>query len=345
MKEENEEREEEREPLPENNQQNEIQEENLNNMNTEENVIYNNPLPSSPYMPAVSSYNMPPSNSDANAYATPISNYNSNTNSNKKTSSSGDTNSLWYDLSIFSWIALLWTTYNYFRDEDFNVFIPVGANLSLPLAITSVLGTIGFIIYFKNTTFNKNQSFINGMLGDMTKYHSIAFILVSCLFLTLDSAGKKGTFVMGLILSLLSCCSVGFLYYQTDFSAEWYEMITLKKGIYSCLISLTWYMIFYSIAGIGASKAQPSNGFLKGTGITFSILIGVGNLAFSFYFKDLFVGLINLLIYIEMTKYFYFFKDASENKGDGVIDIIMVIASCGVISYLFFKERENLTRS
>jgi hypothetical protein len=319
-------------------------------MNTEENVIYT-PPPSSPYIPVPVSYNMPPSNSDANAYTTPVS----NNISNQAASSGGDTNTLWYDISIFSWIVLLWTTYNYFRNgrfpgfnsyEDFPAFfIPTGANLSLPLAITSVIGTIGFIIYFKNTTLNKNQSIINGMLGEMSKYHSIAFILVSCLFLTLDSATKKGTFVMGLILSLLSCGLLGFIYHQTDFSAEWYEMITLKKGVYSCLISLTWYMIFYSIAGIGGNKWDAKDGFLKGTGIFFSILIGLGNLAFAFFFKDLFVAVINLLIYIEMAKYFYLVKEYIPNKEDGALDIIMVLISGGVIFYLFFKERENLYRS
>ena len=333
----------EREPLNENPQQNEVPEENLqSNMNTDENVIYN-PPPSSPYVPipVPSSYNMPPSNSDANTYATPIT----NTNSNKSDSNSGETNTLWYDLSIFSWIILLWTTYNYFRDEGspFSV-IPAKANLSLPLAITSVIGTIGFVIYFKNTTLNKNQSFINGMLGEMSKYHSVAFILVSFLFLTLDSAHKKGTFVMGLILSLLSCGLLGYIYYQTDFSAEWYEMITLKKGVYSCLIALTWYMFFYSIGGIGTFD-DPSDDFFKGAGVAFSILIGLGNLAFSFFFKDLLVALINLIIYIEMAKQFYLMKDFIPNKADGAIDIIMVICSFGVIFYLYFKERENLYKS
>lgn len=352
--------EEEREALPENPQQNEIPEENLqNNMNTEENVIYN-PPPSSTYIPVPSpvTYNMPPSNSE-NAYSTPIT----NNSANQNTASGGDTNTFWYDLSIFSWILLLWTTFNYFRNEHIDyiinaediedveefinyynfLLIPGKANLSLPLAITAVIGTIGFIIYFKNTTLNKNQSFINGMLGEMSKYHSIAFILVSCLFLTLDSASKKGTFVMGLILSLLSCGLLAFIYYQTDFSAEWYEMITLKKGIYSCLISLTWYMFFYSISGIGSSK-DPSEDFYKGAGVALSILIGLGNLAFSFFFKDLLVAVINLLIYIEMAKYYYLSEEFLPNKADGAIDIIMVIGSCGVIFYLFFRERENLYR-
>jgi len=333
---------EEREPLPENPQQNDIPEENLqNNMNTEENVIYTPPS-SSPYIPVPVSYNMPPSNSDANAYTTPVS----NKSSNQASSGGGDANSLWYDISVFSWIALLWTTYNYFRNEGFpGLFIPAGANLSLPLAITSVIGTIGFIIYFKNTTLNKNQSIINGMLGEMSKYHSIAFILVSCLFLTLDSATKKGTFIMGLILSLLACGLLGFIYYQTDFSGEWYEMITLKKGVYSCLISLTWYMLFYSISGIGASKEGDNDDFYKGAGVAFSILIGLGNLAFAFFFKDLLVAVINLLIYIEMAKYFYLVKDYIPNKADGALDIIMVLVSGGIIFYLFFKERENLYRS
>ena len=132
-----------------------------------------------------------------------------------------------------------------------------------------MIGTIGFLMYFKNTTLNKNQSIINGILGEMSKYYSIAFIFVSLLFLNLDSATKKGTFVMGLILSLLTCGLLSFIYYQTDFSAEWYEMITLKKGVYSYLISLTWYMLFYSISGIGTSKGDDKEGFYTGARVYF----------------------------------------------------------------------------
>ena len=104
-------------------------------------------------------------------------------------------------------------------------------------------------------------------------------------------------------------------------------------------------MLFYSISGIGATKGDSKEDFYKGAGVAFSILIGLGNLAFAFFFKDLLVAIINLLIYIEMAKYFYLVKEYIPNKADGALDIIMVLISGGVIFYLFFKERENLYRS
>ena len=255
-----------------------------------------------------------------------------------------DTNSLWYDLSILSWFLFLCaglTSYKEHLAPD--NYKPVGAYLTLVIGLITTIGTIGFIIYFKNTTLNKNQNMLNGMLGEMSKYHSVCLFLVTLLLISLTNPLVKASFVFSLIFSILSYGSLFFIYLKTEFEANWYEMLTIKKGLFSCLIAFTCYSVFYSIAAIG-SWSEDSNDFRKGSGISFSILIGLGNLGFAFFFKDILVAIINLLIYIEMGKFFYD-KKPNNIKADGVIDIIMSIASFGVIFYLLFKERDNLYRS
>ena len=333
---------------------NEVPEENIqNDMNTEENVIYTpqsstNPVPIDLNQ---NNYNIP---SNINMAPNPNMNNNVTSPSNTKT----DTNTVWYDLSILSWFLFLCTGWNLFKEssaislpvsllEDLaeqSFYKPICTNLSLIMAITSSLSTIGFILYFRNVTFNKNQNFISGMLGDMSKYHSIPLLLVSCLFMSLTNAGTKGAFVFSLIFSLLSFASLFFIYLKLDFQGEWYEIITIKKGAFSCLIAITWYTFFFSFASLGVNK-DLSTSFIKGTGIAFSLLVGIGNLGFCFFFKDLMVGIINVVLYIEMAKFFYTNRGKLDVKADGVIDIIMVILSLGLIFYLYFKERESLYRT
>lgn len=327
--------------LSENLQSNEVPEQSYN---TEENMIYNPPIQPNP-INFYQNNNVPANDNNATSAVVSSSVPASNTNV--------DTNSVWYDLSIISWFLVLCTGWNLFKESsNITLFqerhMPLFSNLSLTVGITSLIGTIGFILYFRNSTIQKNQNYISGMLGDMSKYHSIPLFLVSLLFICLTNNmndGEKNSYIFALIFSLLAYISLIIVYVKMDFSAEWYEIITTKKGIFSCLIAMTLYTFFLSFASIGAVSEEPSLSFLKGTGIAFSLLVGVGNLAFSFFFKDLLVGIMNLILYIEMSKFFYSSKEHGEIKADGVIDIIMVIISASVIFYLFFKERENLYRS
>lgn len=330
-------------------QPNEIQEQ---NMNTKENVISSSPSSANPVQIGINQniYVAP------NSFIPSYTNNNENTASNTNTQNKIDTNSIWYDLSILSWFLFLCTGWNLFKEssqivlppsllEDQSFFYkPVCSNLSLTLAITSSLSTIGFILYFRNTTIQKNQSFLNGMLGDFSKYHFVPLLLVSGLFMSLTNAGTKGAFAFSLVFSLLSYASLFFIYLKIDFSAEWYEIITIKKGAFSCLIAITWYTFFFSFANLGLNK-DPSSSFIKGTGIAFSLLIGIGNLAFSFFFKDLMVGIINFVLYVEMAKFFYINKGELDIRADGIIDIIISILNLGLIFYLFYKERETIYRS
>ena len=301
-----------------------VQEQNYYQSNPEENKIYSPPTTNT-----VITSNMQPVE---------------NTSNQKSNNNNCDTNSLWYDLSILSWFLFLCaglTSYKEHLAPD--NYQPVGAYLTLVIGLITTIGVIGFIIYFKNTTLNKNQTLLNGMLGEMSKYHSVCLFLVTLLLISFTNPKRKASYIFSLIFSILSYGSLFFIYLKTEFEAAWYEMLTIKKGIFSCLIAFTCYEMFYSIAAIG-SWGKPVNDFVKGSGISFSILIGLGNLGFAFFFKDILVAIINLLIYIEMGKFFYDKKPNNINA-DGVIDIIMGIISAGVIFYLLLKERDSLYRS
>ena len=308
--------------LSENLQQQPVQEENAYQSNPEGNNIYTPPTLNT-------------------IITSPQTENQSKQNANNNNS---DTNSLWYDLSILSWFLFLCAGLTSYKEHLApNGYVPAGAYLTLIIGLITTIGAIGFIIYFKNTTLNKNQNMLNSMLGEMSKYHSVCLFLVTLLLISLANAYRKASFVFSLIFSILSYGSLFFVYLKTDVEGVWYEMLTIKKGLFSCLIAFTCYTIFFSIGAIG-SFGDDNEDFVKGSGLSFSILIGLGNLGFAFFFKDILVAIMNLLIYIEMGKFFYD-KKPGNIKADGVIDIIMAIVSFGVIFYLLFKERDNLYRS
>lgn len=295
---------------------NEVQEESSENINTEENVMTYNP-PSSA-TPPKETYE-------------------------KKNNTDSSKNSIWYDLSIISWFLLLSTELNLIISliSSFNVgsitVIPIYENLNLVVGFISMISTIGFILYFKNTTLKNNNNLLNAMLGDMSKFHCVPLFLVSFLMISLAEPTTKASYVFSLIFSVLALGSLVFLYLKIDYEGEWYEILTIKKGVFSCLIAFTLYTFCLSITLIGC-RSQPSEGFLNGCGIVFSILIGLGSNGFGFFFKDLLVLITNILIYVEMAKNSFYMERGAE----GGIQITMIVISMGTIFYLFFKERENI---
>lgn len=319
------------ENLEENLKPKEVPEEHSENViNTEENII-TNPPPS-----------MTPISSHSNIVEVPPS---SQAPSNKN--SNANTDSMWYDLSIISWFLFLCTGFNFFTQNYsslasyFGGYSPIGCNFSLPIGLISVIGTIGFIIYFNNTALKKSQNMINSFLNDMSKFHFVPLLITSFLFIIMSEPTVKASYIFGFIFSIIAYASSIFIYIKTDFEGEWYEVITTKKGVFSSLIALTLYTLCFSISHIGISE-----NFKKGCGIAFSFIIGLLNIGFGFYFKDLVVLFVNLLIYFEMAKYYfstYNYEGTKINSGvDGGIDIIMIICSIGAIFYLLFKQRDNI---
>jgi hypothetical protein len=263
-----------------------------------------------------------------------------------KSSSSDDTHTMWYDLSLISWFLLLCTSLCLFKANltaalpvtTHLAFIPMFFDISVIGAFVSVISTIGFIFYFKNTALAKNQSYISAFQGDMTKFHFVPLLLMSFVFIILSDFPTSKSCVFGLILSLLSCGSLGFIYFKTELEAEWYEIITTKKGTYSCLIALSWYSFFYFCAGL----TNKDN--YNGIGILFSFIVSLGNLGLAFYFGDVIIAITNLLIFLGLGKYFYNIEEY-DKSAPGIIDIIMIILSFGVIFYLLNKQREKIFKS
>ena len=204
----------------------------------------------------------------------------------------------------------------------------------------SIIGCAAFII---KTLFKKENSVIDGMMGKFSQFH---FFPLLCAFIMIilgeiiDVNNTKHITNTGLAFSLFGTASMVFIYIMTEFKTQdWWAEYTLKKGTFSCLVILFWYNFCYDIYWVRYVTEEPSKNFTKNCGMAFSLLFGIGSLAFSVVYRDIIMSFMNFLINIGMAKYYFELgvdtgsKDYNKN-GDGAIDILVSVLSLVWFLYL-----------
>lgn len=240
--------------------------------------------------------------------------------------------------------------------------------------ILLVLGTIGFFLYIFKSTIKKDDHVFEGMMGTFARYHFIPLTCASALFLQgyiekmnfleiIYSALNKDIlnkhlreFSIFLAFSIIGLLSLVFIKMQTKIENPIYIVYSIKDGVYSCLIALFTYCLFYSSTYIGfINKFKKMinlddddydiDKFMRNCGLSFSICIGVINLIIGFALKDFVIPLINLIIYLGFTIRFFGLdkkiRDSQEaSTGEGVIDIIMIVLSAVCVGLLAFMKKK-----
>ena len=285
---------------------------------------------------------------------------------------------VWKFLSVTSWILLAFTSYEAYSTGtlfftihqriknifNFAPYIPLSISLDMLEAFILIVLFFGLFNYIYYGIFKKDQNIINAMLGDLTKWHFIPFLLVSMINLLMkDSANSleqkvsKRYLITDLIFTILALATLGFIYFKTEMNHDWHIVLTTKKGIYSCLIILLWHHFFYLIIIMKYIDFLLDPGtydiykFFGGTSIAFTLLFGIGSMSFAFYFKDIMASFISALIYIGMINSFFGENGIDSNQKDltvgvaeGVIDIILMLANVALIWFLLMKHTSNLTK-
>ena len=261
-------------------------------------------------------------------------------------------------------------------DDPLKEYLPLQMQVSLYyicfiLALIVITG--GCVIFFVKTIFKKDDEVINGMMGQFSKFHFFPLLCASALFIIGECVDNdfdivkegelgildhfKKMYISGLVFSIIGLASFIFIYIMTDLNTkDWWVLLLLKKGVFSILIVLMWYCFCYSIYYVhtydNLDEDEDKNlDWKKGCGLAFSIIFGVGSLAFSFVFKDLVACGMNLLIYIGLTvAYFRIPKELRKRKeynknGDGIVDIIMLVLSVALAVLLIIKFREECMKS
>lgn len=283
---------------------------------------------------------------------------------------------VWKFFSVISWVLLIITSLEAFiRDQmiysvhsiisifdNGHIYIPISNNLKLLQSFLMILLLLAFYNFAYLGLFKGDNKIVDPLFADKAKYHCIPLFLISLINMNAQAFKNlpqsedevKGIYTDGLVFTLLALICLGFIYYKMEMDHhDWYIILTIKKGIFSALIVFLWYCFFYYIVLVGSTKQKSDTNladFFKGTGIAFSLLIGLGSLSFSFIFKDLMAAVTNLLIYIGMVSSFFSIygkskeqKKSTGGNADGIIEIIMMAINLIMIGILIFKCNNSLT--
>lgn len=214
--------------------------------------------------------------------------------------------------------------------------------------ILIIAGTIAFLVYVFLSTCKKTSDFDNGMLGKVTRFHFIPLLCAGALFLiglTLDDyKDKKGMFIASLVFSIVGLLASILISYNCNIVSPIYAQILLKKATFGTLIALFTYNLCYSIARLrttGESKGLYD--FLKGCGIAFPIVVGVFNLIIGFFVKDGILAIMNGLIHLGAT-IFYFklnedIREEFNKSADGIINVVMLVLSIATAALIVIRNK------
>lgn len=246
--------------------------------------------------------------------------------------------------------------------------------------ITLIISSLGFFIYVKKIIYNKDEKLYNCLFGEYSKYHPLPLILYSVLKIIFESFDKypqltrisgfspiseddykymydafdlKAYYAFQLIFSLFSLCSLIFIYIKTEMRCEWYVNITIKKGIFSILIFESYFAFFESIFGLRYLDGMDNKGDIynlyKLGGIFFCLLIAGFFISFSLYYKDIIIMFLNFLLFLGLTINFFGANGPSDEdkklingSTDGILEILITIASLGLICFMIIKYKEQL---
>ena len=216
--------------------------------------------------------------------------------------------------------------------------------------LTMVFALFAFIVYMIKSTCKKEGGVFDGMMGDWTRLHCIPLFIAAGLFLigiclrekiysgdhsyeNWFDDWKSGN-IAGTVLVILGLAALIFIYIKTDLPDDWLTA-SIKKGAYSTLIALEWYYFCYIICNlclIDRRNDFRKNGVLgkryakfmddvSACGIAMPIIEGVGALVFAFFFKDVVIAFMNVLIFAgAMGYYFSIDKDFRKEKQDNVLE-------------------------
>ena len=271
----------------------------------------------------------------------------------------------WLAITINNWVALSWlynkkhrsilNIYIYLEDEE-KLQAPLQMYYIMNYIIFNIIFTIisiGCIVFFITTLYMKEQGVINGIMGKITQFH---FFPLLCYFgMTIlgeldNEAGHIEDFYKsdkaGIALSIVGLISMILIYIFTEIKSEnWWAKFFLK-GTFSCLIILFWYNFCYDIyyLRLAVKKEEINNDWLKGCGISFSIIFGLCVIAFASAFKDILLSFLNTLIYIGMSIYYFNYTEKERstkqfNKNeDGIMDIMIMAFSIVLFFYLMVEK-------
>jgi hypothetical protein len=271
---------------------------------------------------------------------------------------------VWKFFSVISWLLLIFTSLEaYFHETMFysmyntaDSYLPLSVKLGGIQSFYLILLFLAFYHFAYLGLYKGDDSITNPLFDRITKLHFIPLFLISFINI-INQTGKNGVritafeseLIADLVFNLIALVFLIIIYSKTVLEHNWYIVLTIKKGLFSCLIILLWHNFFYLIVLVGYAVqsnrlSDNINNFLKGSGIAGSLLVGIGGCIFSFVNKDLIAAATNFLLYVGMVNSFFGTTGKSKSMrtltggvADGVIEIIFMIFNFATVIILIFK--------
>ncbi len=267
---------------------------------------------------------------------------------------------VWKFFSVISWLLLIFTSLDaYFHETMFfsifnnRSYFPLSVKLGVLQSFYLIILFLGFYHYAYLGLYKGDEYITNPLLDRVTKFHFIPLFLISFINIIHQfnyySTNIESEFITDLVFTIIALIFLIIVYAKTALEHNWYIVLTIKKGVFSCLIILLWHHFFYLIVLVGyivkfnRDDDIGIDNLFKGAGIAGSLIIGIGGCIFAFAFKDLIAAATNFLLYVGMVNSFFGttgkskkMKDLTGGVADGVIEIILMLISFATIFILSF---------
>ena len=225
-----------------------------------------------------------------------------------------------------------------------------------------IFATIEFIYFLIKSTYKRDYNIYDAMMGKITKYHFIPLFFVSCFFgigIYINSRiiyifdDKKTKYdilndlflfnIYGIILSILILASLIFIYIKMKIKNETFlKSLLIKKGTFSCLISLTVYNIFFCVL-IKLEMTNDLNGIIFLIDFLlryFNIIIWNFNAFLSKKLKDIIISVMNFIISLGML--LELLSDYNSILLDIIFNSILIVSSIALLIFLIYQMKKTI---
>lgn len=263
----------------------------------------------------------------------------------------GKFNIAWYVYSILTWFLLLCIE----LDAYLNDYLSFNNNLNsdskiffLPMASSKIfifcMNLFGFITYLIFTTCKRDENLLKSMMSTKIRFHFIPFLFIllsfifsSNLFFNIRTKFLLIPSIISLISGVFGCVLLSLIYSKTNIPCEWYIVLPIKKGCFSCLITYSWFLIIYDVISICTVKITNEK-TIQVLVIVFIIINSLGALSFSLIFKDLLVLLTSLFIYRDLIANYF----SAYGTAAGVIVLVLMALFIAGITLLVIFHKDKL---
>ena len=219
--------------------------------------------------------------------------------------------------------------------------------ITVVVSILIALGIAVLLLQLGKGIVIKDSSFYNSLYSKITRFFPVPLLLNTFIFLmgyfTDNQKNLDSLVYIGAAIALISLCGLLFIYTKTSFSGSVYLGFLVKKCFFTAMIVFNLYYIFNSVSYLIYSNSTLSSleSNAKGCALGFGIAFGLISLVAVFFLKDLFFGVMAVVVYVGIQ----LFRDEqilgkAMSDNDYIVSSVFIGALCVVMigTGIYYKK-------